>query len=66
VQQARVASVRASRDATKWRACLDAIRNGAHGDANLFPLVVAAVQAHATVGEISDTLREVFSEASLV
>ena len=66
VQQARVASVRASRDAAKWRACLEAIRDAAHGDANLVPLVVAAACAHATVGEISDTLREVFGEASLV
>src|SRR5688572_24566046 len=66
VQQARVASVRASRDAATSRACLDAIRDAAHSDANLVPLVIAAVQAHATVGEISDTLREVFGEASLV
>jgi methylmalonyl-CoA mutase N-terminal domain/subunit len=30
------------------------------------PLVIAAVRANATVGEISDTLREVFGEAALV
>jgi methylmalonyl-CoA mutase N-terminal domain/subunit len=30
------------------------------------PLVIAAVRAKATVGEISDTLREVFGEASVV
>ena len=66
VQQARVASIRASRDTGAWRASLDAIRNAASGDANLVPLVIAAVNAKATVGEISDTLREVFGEASLV
>jgi methylmalonyl-CoA mutase N-terminal domain/subunit len=62
VQQARVRSVRAARDAGKWRASLDAIRNAASGDSNLVPLVIAAVRANATVGEISDTLRDVFGE----
>ena len=60
VQQARVSGVRARRDAVTWRASLDAIRDAARGDTNLVPLVIAAVQSHATVGEISDTLREVF------
>ncbi|HUP39136.1 MAG TPA: methylmalonyl-CoA mutase family protein [Vicinamibacterales bacterium] len=66
VQQARVAAVRAARDSAAWRASLDAIRDAAHGTVNLVPLVVAAVQANATVGEISDALREVFGEAALV
>jgi methylmalonyl-CoA mutase N-terminal domain/subunit len=65
VQQARVASVRAARDAAAWRASLDAIRDAAAGDDNLLPFVIAAVRTGATVGEISDTLREVFGEASL-
>jgi methylmalonyl-CoA mutase N-terminal domain/subunit len=65
VQQARVASVRAARDAAAWRASLDAIRDAAAGDDNLVPFVIAAVRTGATVGEISDTLREVFGEASL-
>ena len=62
VQQARVIRVRAARDAAAWRASLDAIRDAARGDTNLVPLVIAAVRASATVGEISDTLREVFGE----
>src|SRR5688500_3087919 len=66
VQQARVASVRASRDPAAWRVSLDAVRDAARGDTNLVPLVIAAVQSGATVGEISDTLRGVFGEASLV
>jgi methylmalonyl-CoA mutase N-terminal domain/subunit len=61
-QQGRVAAVRAARDAATWRASLDAIRDAARGDANLVPLVIAAVQSSATVGEISDTLRDVFGE----
>jgi methylmalonyl-CoA mutase N-terminal domain/subunit len=61
-QQARVAAVRAGRDAATWRGALDAIRDAARGDTNLVPLVIAAVHSSATVGEISDTLREVFGE----
>jgi methylmalonyl-CoA mutase N-terminal domain/subunit len=66
VQRDRVLIVRRTRDAGAWRASLDAIRDAARGDANLMPLVIAAVCAYATVGEISDTLREVFGEAPLV
>jgi methylmalonyl-CoA mutase N-terminal domain/subunit len=65
-QRARVAAVRANRDARQWRAAIDAVRDAARGDANLVPLVIAAVQANATVGEISDAMRDVFGEASLV
>lgn len=65
-QQARVRSVRAGRDAVACRRSLDAIRDAAGSDANLVPLVIAAVQSRATVGEISDTLRSVFGEAPLV
>ena len=62
VQHARVLHVRDARDAASWRASLDAIRDAARGDTNLVPLVIAAVRAKATVGDISDTLREVFGE----
>jgi methylmalonyl-CoA mutase N-terminal domain/subunit len=63
VQIARLVRVREARDTPTWRASLDAIRDGARrDDANLVPLVIAAVRANATVGEISDTLREVFGE----
>ncbi|HIL58138.1 MAG TPA: hypothetical protein EYG39_09545, partial [Rhodothermales bacterium] len=34
----------------------------AQGDANLMPRVLAAVEAEATVGEISNVLREVWGE----
>ena len=65
-QRARVAAVRATRDARAWRAAIEGIRAAARGDPNLVPLVIAAVQAKATVGEISDVMRDVFGEAPLV
>ena len=61
-QQERLRGVRAARDAGLWRDSLDAVRRAAVGDANLLPPIIAAVRAKATVGEISDTLRDVFGE----
>ena len=58
----RVAATRASRDAARWREALAAVRAAARGGANLVAPIVDAVEAHATVGEISDALREEFGE----
>ena len=41
---------------------MDGIRTAASGTANLVPAVIAAVEARATLGEISDALRGVFGE----
>jgi methylmalonyl-CoA mutase, N-terminal domain len=57
-----VQSVRAKRDAARWQGALDAIATAARDGANLVPPTIAAVEAMATVGEISDTLRAVFGE----
>jgi methylmalonyl-CoA mutase N-terminal domain/subunit len=61
-QVARVQAVRASRDASEWEAALAAIRTAAGDGTNLVPAIVRAVEARATVGEISDALRSVFGE----
>ena len=58
----RVRAVRASRDPVAWRASLDALATAARGTDNLVPRVVNAVEARATLGEISDTLRSVLGE----
>jgi len=41
---------------------LDKIRRGAETDENLMPLILEAVRAEATLGEICDALRDVFGE----
>jgi methylmalonyl-CoA mutase N-terminal domain/subunit len=64
VQRARVAAVRASRDPDACRTSLTAVRDAARGDANLVPPIIDAVRARATLGEISDALRDVFGEHS--
>ena len=61
-QVERVRQVRASRDQATWRAALDAVSAAARGTDNLVPLILRAVEAHATVGEISDAMRAVFGE----
>jgi methylmalonyl-CoA mutase N-terminal domain/subunit len=58
----RVRAVRASRDAAAWRSAIGAVTAAARGGSNLVPPIIAAVEANATVGEISDTLRAVFGE----
>ncbi len=58
----RLQRVRAARDHAAWRASLDAVSSAARGSDNLVPPIVRAVEAHATVGEISDAMRAVFGE----
>jgi len=58
----RVRAVRAGRSKTDWQAALAAVRLAAHDGTNLVPPIITAVQRHATLGEIADTLRGVFGE----
>ena len=59
-QVARLAEVRASRDAGRVADALDAVREAAGGSENLMPRLLDAVSADASVGEISGVLREVW------
>jgi methylmalonyl-CoA mutase N-terminal domain/subunit len=58
----RVIAFRKRRDPSASARALEALQIGARGTANLMPLIVAAVKAHATLGEIADALRPVFGE----
>ena len=59
-QTARLAELRAARDAAAVADALGAVRAAAESDANLLYPMKTALQALATIGEISDVLREVF------
>ncbi len=59
-QSARVSDVRANRDAGAYDKAIAALIEGAKGDTNLVPLIMDAVRADATVGEVSYALQEVF------
>ncbi|HEX9050963.1 MAG TPA: methylmalonyl-CoA mutase family protein [Anaeromyxobacter sp.] len=61
-QVARLRAFRARRSGAAARAALDEVRRAAKGKDNLMPLILAAVKAEATLGEISDAMREVFGE----
>jgi methylmalonyl-CoA mutase N-terminal domain/subunit len=61
-QVERLRALRARRDVATWQAALRAIEDAARSGANVMPKILGAVEACATVGEISDSLRKVFGE----
>ncbi len=61
-QVERLRAVRAKRDPAKWQAALKAVEDTARSTGNLMPVIVEAVEANATVGEISDAMRHVYGE----
>jgi len=61
-QVARLKALRAKRDSGKTKAALGELDRRAAGTENLLPAILGAVEAFATVGEISDALRKVFGE----
>jgi methylmalonyl-CoA mutase, N-terminal domain len=61
-QVERVRALRVRRDAKPWQAALISVEEAARSGANLMPRILEAVEAYATVGEISDALRRVFGE----
>jgi methylmalonyl-CoA mutase, N-terminal domain len=56
----RLARLRAARDGGRAERTLDALETAARGRDNLMPLLVEAVEASATLGEICQRLRAVF------
>jgi methylmalonyl-CoA mutase N-terminal domain/subunit len=62
VQSQKLASLRARRDAGKAEACLKAIGDATANGSNLMPVVIDAVEALCTLGEIADVLRNAWGE----
>jgi methylmalonyl-CoA mutase N-terminal domain/subunit len=58
----RLQALRAKRDAKKTQAAIAELERRATTNENLLPAILGAVEAYATVGEISDTLRRAFGE----
>ena len=58
----RLRALRAKRNQAAWKNAIDMIRDAARSGENLMPRIVDAVEARATVGEISDAMRTVFGE----
>jgi methylmalonyl-CoA mutase N-terminal domain/subunit len=61
-QLERLDVVRRRRDPERVSRALDLLRAGARGTTNTMPLLLEAVRAYATVGEMCDALRDVWGE----
>src|SRR5262249_31333664 len=61
-QVERVRAVRKKRDPKAHGAALARVKEAAGGSENLLPLILDAVRAYATVGEIAGVLRDVWGE----
>lgn len=61
-QVTRLKKLKKERDNSKVSKVLEKVRKVARSDENTMPVFIEAVKAYATVGEISDALRDVFGE----
>ncbi len=61
-QVERLRALRAKRNAMTWQAAIQAVEDTARSGENLMPRILEAVEANATVGEISDAMRKVYGE----
>ncbi|NVM25991.1 MAG: methylmalonyl-CoA mutase family protein [Desulfobacterales bacterium] len=61
-QMERLGRLRSERDNGRATGILSELKKAAEGNDNLMPVILDAVKASATLGEICDALREVFGE----
>ena len=61
-QSRSIKQLRNSRDNKKTQSALSKMQKASETDKNLMPFILDAVEAYATTGEISNTLREVFGQ----
>jgi methylmalonyl-CoA mutase N-terminal domain/subunit len=61
-QKEKLSRVKKERNNGKVKETLAVLKKAAQGTDNVVPPILEAVKAYATLGEISDTLREVFGE----
>ena len=62
IQVAKLESLKKRRDPARVDSLLQGLNDAAAGGTNLMPPVLEAVENYCTLGEIADTLREVFGE----
>ncbi len=61
-QEKKLKALRSERNNQAVKNSLDQIKKAAEKEENLMPLILEAVKAEATIGEICDALREIFGE----
>lgn len=62
IQTEKIKKLKAERDNIAVEKALKNLREAAKGTENLMPYILIAVEAYSTLGEIADTLRNVFGE----
>lgn len=62
LQTEKLERLKANRDRAKVDQCLQRLNDQVVGDENIMPAVIEAVENKCTLGEIADTLREVYGE----
>lgn len=60
LQSEKLERLRGTRDQAAVNEALRLLKAAAHGDTNLMPLIIDAVEKYATLGEIADVLRDSF------
>jgi methylmalonyl-CoA mutase, N-terminal domain len=61
-QMESLSRMKATRDAGAAQSSIERLENASRGSSNLMPYILEAVEAYATVGEISDAFRRVYGE----
>ena len=61
-QMERLKRLRSERENERVKGILSELKKAAEGSDNLMPVILDAVRAYATLGEICDALRDVFGE----
>ncbi|MGZ3755286.1 MAG: acyl-CoA mutase large subunit family protein [Mucilaginibacter sp.] len=62
MQMEKIALIKAERNNESVKACLEQLKAAATGTQNVMPFILKAVENYATLGEVADTLRDVFGE----
>jgi len=55
-----LANLKKSRDMEKVKQCLAAVSSCANGEENIFPLIIEAVRNNCTLGEVMNSMKEIF------
>ncbi len=59
-QLTNLANLKNSRDMEKVKQCLEAVSSCANGEENIFPIIIEAVRNNCTLGEVMNSMKEIF------
>ena len=62
LQKNKISALKEERDSQKVSETLEALRKACQGDDNLMPYIIDAVKAYATLGQISQVMRDILGE----